>query len=79
MNQDQERKPKDLITESPIPCDLKVGDLVIFTNDYGVQFKLTVVGFCVPSECLPERFIYLNDDSWWFPHKRDQLALVKPA
>lgn len=63
-----------LSQSSPLPCDFKVGDVVTFTNEYGISFEgLTVMGF-LESE-LKERFIYLNTDAYWFPHKPSELVL----
>jgi len=68
------RTPSDLSLVSPIECRFKVGDKVIFTNDYGVQFKLEIVGFKNKlDEVGPHRFIYLNSDAWWFPHDPKEL------
>lgn len=63
----------DATTSPPVPCDLKLGDVVTFTNDFGVAFSdLKVTGF---TPCLEGhgRFVYLDKDSWWFPVKADQL------
>ena len=65
----------DATTSPPVPCDLKLGDVVTFTNDFGVAFSdLKVTGFtpCVEGH---GRFVYLDKDSWWFPVKPDQLRL----
>lgn len=65
----------DATTSPPIPCDLKLGDVVTFTNDFGVAFSdLKVTGF-TPSVEGHGRFVYLDKDSWWFPVKPDQLRL----
>lgn len=51
--------------------DLKIGDLVTFTNEYGAQFKnLEVLGFLSLSHPLAKdhgRVVYLSKDSYWFP------------
>lgn len=65
----------DATTSPPVPCDLKLGDVVTFTNDFGVAFNdLKVTGF---TPCFEGhgRFVYLDKDSWWFPVKPDQLRL----
>ena len=65
----------DATTSPPIPCDLKLGDVVTFTNDFGVAFSdLKVTGF-TPSVEGHGRFVYLDKDSWRFPVKPDQLRL----
>ena len=36
----------DATTSPPVPCDVKLGDVVTFTNDFGVAFSdLKVTGF----------------------------------
>ena len=66
---------RDATTSPPVPCDLKLGDVVTFTNDFGVAFcDLKVTGF-TPSGEGHGRFVYLDKDSWWFPVKPDQLRL----
>lgn len=63
-----------LAKEPPIACDLRVGDKVTFTNDYGVIFPdMTVRGFDHEAE-EGDRFIYTDSDAWWFPHTRAQLT-----
>lgn len=37
--------PSDMVDEPPIPCEFSVGDVVTYTNDYGVTFKARVRGF----------------------------------
>ncbi len=73
--------PKDAVQVPPVPCDFQVGDLVTFTNEYGVSFTgLTVVGFTPEIDShLPDRFIYLDTSCWWFPKKADQLTLEHRA
>ena len=57
------------------PRGLKLGDVVTFTDDFGVAFSdLKVTGF-TPSVEGHGRFVYLDKDSWWFPVKPDQLRL----
>ncbi|KZX81086.1 hypothetical protein A3715_18260 [Oleiphilus sp. HI0009] len=65
----------DIQSVSPIECDLNKGDIVIYTNDYGVEFELTIAGFGQPSKTRPEAFIYLDKDSWWYPVERQSLKL----
>lgn len=65
--------PSDAKQDPPVPCDLEVGDLVTFTNDYGVRFpNHVVVGFAPVVE--HGRYVYLDIDSWWFPVKPDELT-----
>lgn len=57
----------------PVECKFNVGDIVTFTNDYGVAFHNKVVtGFSPFVE--HGRFVYLDNDSWWFPVNPDQLS-----
>lgn len=62
--------------KSPVPCDFKLGDKVIFTNDAGGQFTATVRGFCKEiGNVLPKRFVYVFPDnsSWWLPVSPETL------
>lgn len=64
--------------EPPFPCDLKVGDTVTFTNDYGVSFHgLKVTGFAKKEDCEYGRFIFLNTSCYWFPKTLEQVTLEK--
>lgn len=54
--------------------DLKVGDSVIFTNDYGVKFLLNVIGFTTPNQF--GRCVYLNFDCHWFAEYPEKLQKV---
>lgn len=56
--------------------DLKVGDKVMFTNDYGVTFgPHEVLGFCKPSKT--GRCIFLDYDCYWFPAKVENVTKIK--
>jgi len=37
--------PSDMVDVPPIPCEFSVGDVVTYTNDYGVKFRARVRGF----------------------------------
>lgn len=53
------------------PCDLKVGDVVTYTNEYGVVFpNRKVTGFCKPESYGS---VYSDGDAYWFPVHPDQL------
>lgn len=55
--------------------DLAVGDIVAFTNDYGVVFgPQEVLAFRKPWN--GDRCVYLDSDAYWFPDRPDQLALL---
>lgn len=62
----------------PVPCEFAVGDRVTFTNDYGVQFfNRVVTGFSPAVE--GGRFIYFDNDAWWFPISPANLAKQSEA
>lgn len=75
--------PSDMVDVPPIPCEFSVGDVVTYTNDYGIKFRARVRGFSRTNE--PTGFIYLEfwwdwlnaysteGSAWWFPHKPDCL------
>lgn len=70
---------EQLLQESPIPCDFKIGDQVTYTNEYGVSFTgQKVIGFFINPD-LPDRFIHTDSDAWWFPKKPSELKLEKAA
>lgn len=68
--------PADIQEMPPIPCEFKMGDIVTFTNDYGVKFHNRLVrGFGKLSESDHGRFVYLDKDSWWFAVNPNQLSI----
>lgn len=65
----------EMLKESPKPCDLKIGDHVVFTNEYGISFpNCVVIGFAKPENEVGGRFIHLSSSSPWFPCKREDLT-----
>lgn len=60
------------------PCDFKVGDIVTFTNDYGVAFPHKVITGFAP-EAEHGRFVYYDSDAWWFPVSPESLTLERIA
>lgn len=57
----------------PIPCEFAVGDLVTYTNEYGVQFfNRVVTGFSPTVEA--GRFVYFDNSAWWFPANPGSLT-----
>lgn len=55
--------------------DLAVGDMVAFTNDYGVVFGPNeVLAFRKPWN--GGRCVYIDSDAYWFPDRPDQLTLL---
>lgn len=56
--------------------DLAVGDIVAFTNDYGVVFgPKEVLAFGKPWN--GSRCVYIDSDAYWFPDRPDQLTIVR--
>jgi hypothetical protein len=62
----------------PVPCEFKVGDLVTFTNDYGVVFPDKVVTGFLPKVDYG-RFVYFDADAWWFPVSPQNLTKQSQA
>lgn len=57
------------------PFDLKIGDTVMFTNDYGVTFgPHEILGFSKGD--LNGRYVYLDYDCFWFPAKIESLEKI---
>lgn len=63
----------NLLMESPKPCDLMVGDLVVFTNEYGVSFPNNIVIGFAKNEFYG-KFIHISSSSPWFPVARESLT-----
>ncbi len=58
--------------------DLEVGDIVMFTNDYGITFgPYEVLAFEKPEREDWGRCVYLDDESYWFSVRPEQLTLVR--
>lgn len=58
----------------PVECEFKVGDVVTFTNDYGVSFDgKEIIGFSNKEDMFNGRFIHWDGDAYWFPARPDQL------
>jgi plastocyanin len=51
---------------APNGCELKVGDVVRWENDYGVKWVHSIIGFDGSDA-------HLSTDSYWFPHPVDTL------
>lgn len=57
-------------------CDLHKGQMVMFTNDYGVTFgPHEVLGFA-PEPTSSGRCVYFDHDAYWLPARPDQLTPV---
>ena len=58
--------------------DLEVGDMVMFTNDYGITFgPHEVLAFDKPQREDWGRCVYFDHASYWFAARPDQLTLVR--
>lgn len=58
--------------------ELKVGDLVQWTNAYGVVWRHKILGFGLNDLCqyTPDRFVYLDSDAFWSPHSLASLTKI---
>ncbi|MBC3871734.1 hypothetical protein HV832_16245 [Undibacterium oligocarboniphilum] len=75
----QHENEKPHAPENGSPLKFKVGDSVIFTNDYGVTFKLKITGLYQPEPinslyATGSRYL-LSGSSPWFPCKESSLQL----
>lgn len=60
----------EMVNTPPIPCNFQVGDQVMFTNEYGIEFgPFKVIGFTKPEHTNWGNFIHLDFDSPWAPVK----------
>jgi len=63
-----------LETTPPVECEFAVGDVVTFTNEYGVSFPgQTIIGFA-EDDSFYGRFIYTDSDAYWFPSRPEELT-----
>lgn len=63
----------DTPQEAGIETELRVGQRVRFTNDYGVPFEpLEILGFC--KQTATGGCVFLNKSSYWFPNKLSQIT-----
>jgi len=68
----------EMVNEPPKPCEFKVGDRVMFTNDCGLVFgPYKVIGFTKPENEFNGRFIYIDYDCVWFPAKPETLEKLE--
>lgn len=66
---------KEYEAVSPVDCEFRVGEKVMFTNDRGVTFgPHTVIGFATPENMVGNRFVYLDYDCAWFPCSPDSIT-----
>lgn len=56
---------------------IQVGDVVEWTNDYGLVFTNKVIGFNYERAYNKEynKFVHLDTDCYWFPHDEQTLRL----
>lgn len=67
-----------VLDKAPEGVELKVGDIVSFTNQQGVVFyNREVLGFAPPTHELYQygNMVYLNSDSYWMPKKIQLLEI----
>lgn len=81
------RTMRQVIAElSPVPimegCNLRTGQNVWFTNDYGVTFgPHKIIGFDKGDGILMKygKHVYLDFDSYWCPVAEKSLSLIDPT
>ena len=79
LNQKYDDFVASLSSTPPVECEFSVGDVVTFTNEYGVSFDgLKVIGFA-KGDLYYGRFIHLDTDAYWFPKKPEELTLRTPT
>lgn len=70
--QNMVKKNKMTILDTLEGCEFKKGDIVTFTNEFGVSFQdREILGFTEPNEY--GRCVYLDNSSYWFPVKLKEL------
>lgn len=64
----------------PVPCNYRIGEKVLYTNEFGVSFEMEVVGYS-PDTSFYGRFIHLitagtdgSGSAYWFPHTPEELT-----
>lgn len=69
---------KTLSKEAPEGCDLKVGDLVEWVNDYGVIWQHKILGFDYEDSFNKtyNKFVIVDKDSYWFPLDHTKLKKI---
>ena len=78
----QERLKKDkqdfidsLSPDAPEGCNLKIGDLVEWENEFGVIWQHKILGFQY-GDWYGDQYgahVILDKDSYWFPHNHATL------
>lgn len=77
MNIDVQEYGRKLRQTPPVPCDLKVGDRVTFTNEFGASFPgCRVIGFA-NDDSFYGRFIHFigpeHPGAFWFPVRPSEI------
>lgn len=72
----------NLKEKPPISCEFRIGDNVIFENDYGIKFKMEVMGFAKDINFYG-RYIHLITpgtdgigNAYWFPVAPSSLTKI---
>ena len=64
---------KTLSKNPPVECGLNVGDVVTYTNEFGVSFEnQKIIGFA-KDDSFYGRFVHLSKGAYWFPVRPSQL------
>lgn len=68
----------ELVPNAPDGCTLKIGDVVEWKNDYGLEFTNKIIGFNYDGWYQKEykKFVHLDTDAWWFPHDHNSLTKI---
>lgn len=57
----------------------KAGDVVVYTNEFGVSFEgMTILGFDANAGD-DERCVYTDSTSYWFPNKLSEFSFTTPV
>lgn len=75
---EQWAKTSDNVTyEDPFNSGLRVGQKVLFTNDYGCVFgPYRIMGFKKDAQSANARYVFLDKTSYWFAAYRTSLTLL---
>ena len=70
---------KEGLTKTHNAFKFKKGDLVSWTNDYGVEWQHRALGFgyTTDSEYKPEPCLYLETECYWFPYTVSRMIKSK--
>jgi hypothetical protein len=63
---------KKLNKTPPVSCDLKVGDKITYTNEFGISFENRVVIGFADDDSFYGRFIHLSAGAYWFPARASE-------